>query len=221
MNRMGDSVLISLSASTAFSGDYKPDASTLSFMLYDQQGNRKYLTKTERQAFIDAARRAAPEIETFCLTLAYTGARISEVLALVPMRVDTSAHAIVIECLKKRRRGVFRAVPVPLDLLRRLNEVHDINDLRCVPETGSQRIWPWSRTSAWTRVKTIMHAAGIVEGPAMPKALRHAFGVGGTQVGVPLNLIQRWLGHADIQTTAIYTDVMGDEERGLAERMWA
>ena len=65
-----------------------------------------------------------------------------------------------------------------------------------------------------------MRAAGIVKGPEMPKALRHAFGVGGTQTGVPLNIIQRWLGHADIQTTAIYTDVMGEEERLLAVRMW-
>src|SRR5882762_5739174 len=86
---------------------------------------------------------------------------------------------------------------------------------------NSTRIWPWSRTTAWNRVKALMHIAGIVEGPAMPKALRHAFGVGGTQAGVPLNLIQRWLGHADIETTAIYTDVMGDEERFLADRMWS
>jgi hypothetical protein len=61
---------------------------------------------------------------------------------------------------------------------------------------------------------------GIVAGHAMPKALRHAFRVGGTQTGVLLNIIQRWLGHADIQATAIYTDVMGDEERLLADRMW-
>ena len=54
----------------------------------------------------------------------------------------------------------------------------------------------------------------------MPKALRHAFGVGGTQTGVPLNIIQRWLGHADIETTAIYTNVLGNEERALADRMW-
>ena len=49
-------------------------------------GNRKYLTKAERQAFMDTTKRAAPEIKTFCLTLAYIGARISEVLALVPQR---------------------------------------------------------------------------------------------------------------------------------------
>ena len=193
----------------------------LPFMLYDQQGNRKYLTKSERQAFIDAARRAAPEVETFCLTLAFTGARISEVLALVPLRIDTSANAIIIESLKKRKRGIYRAVPVPLDLLIRLDEVHAVVERRSNPNFNQLRIWNWSRTTAWNRVRIIMRAAGIVEGPAMPKALRHAFGVGGTQAGVPLNLIQRWLGHADIQTTAIYTDVMGDEERILAERMWS
>jgi integrase/recombinase XerD len=87
-------------------------------------------------------------------------------------------------------------------------------------ELNQMRIWIWSRTTAWNQIKTIMRAAGIVEGPAMPKALRYAFGVGGTQTGVPLNIIQRWLGHADIQTTAIYTDAMGDEERYLADRMW-
>ncbi len=190
-------------------------------MLYDNAGNRKYLTKSERQAFIDAAKRAAPEIETFCLTLAYTGARISEVLALVPVRVDTSANAIVIESLKKRKRGIYRAVPVPSHLLTRLDEVHGIICGRSNPDINHLRIWNWSRTTAWNRIKTIMHAAGIVEGPAMPKSLRHAFGVAGTQTGVPLNIIQRWLGHADIQTTAIYTNVMGSEERVLAERMWA
>jgi integrase len=189
-------------------------------MLYDQQGNRKYLTKIERQAFIGAAKRTAPEIETFCLTLAYTGGRISEVLALVPLRVDTSANAIIIESLKKRKKGIYRAVPVPAELLLRLDEVHGIELRRCNDELNRSRIWTWSRTTAWNRVKAVMRTAGIVEGPAMPKALRHAFGVGGTQVGVPLNLIQRWLGHADIQTTAIYTDVMGEEERLLADRMW-
>jgi integrase/recombinase XerD len=189
-------------------------------MLYDQQGNRKYLTKSERLAFMEAAKRSAPEIETFCLTLAYTGARISEVLALVPLRVDTSANAIIIECLKKRKRGIYRAVPVPAELLLRLQAVHGIDELRSNSEFNQLRIWRWSRTTAWNRVRTVMRTAGIVDGPAMPKALRHAFGVGGTQVGVPLNLIQRWLGHADIQTTAIYTNVMGEEERRLADRMW-
>jgi hypothetical protein len=59
-------------------------------MLYDQLGNRKYLTKPERQAFIDAAKQAAPEIETFCLTLAYTGAHIGSTRACA----TTSRHLV-------------------------------------------------------------------------------------------------------------------------------
>lgn len=220
LNRMGDSVQINLASSTAFSCKYLRKCATNPFMLYDQQGNRKYLTKSERQAFLDAAKRAKPEIETFCLTLAYTGARISEVLALVPLRIDASANAIIIECLKKRKRGVYRAVPVPPELLQRLNEVHGIDCKRSDPDLNLHRLWGWSRTTAWNRVRTIMRVAGVVAGPVMPKALRHAFGVEGTQAGVPLNLIQRWLGHADIQTTAIYANVLGDEERALAQRMW-
>lgn len=220
LNGMGDSVQINLASSTTFSCEYMGECATNPFMLYDQYGNRKYLTKSERQAFIDAAKRSTPEIETFCLTLAYTGARISEVLALVPLRIDTSANAIIIECLKKRKRGVYRAVPVPAELLIRLEEVHGIEARRSDPQLSNRRLWIWSRTTAWNRVRTVMKAAGIGAGPVMPKALRHAFGVGGTQAGVPLNLIQRWLGHADIQTTAIYTNVMGEEERMLANRMW-
>lgn len=189
-------------------------------MLFDQTGTRKYLTAAERQAFIQAAKRSAPQIATFCLTLAYTGARISEVLALTPKRIDREAHCIIFESLKKRRTGVFRAVPVPDDLLRKLVACHELIRAQADPCLSEQRLWLWSRTTAWGYVKTIMAAAGIPKKQAMPKALRHAFGVGGTMAGVPLNLIQRWMGHSRIETTAIYANAVGDEELALAERMW-
>lgn len=185
-------------------------------MLFDQTGTRKYLTAVERQAFIQATKRSSPQIETFCLTLAYTGARISEVLALTPRRIDREAHCIIFESLKKRRRGVFRAVPVPDVLLQKLAEVYALEDT----QAADQRLWPWSRTTAWGYVKTIMAVAKISRRQAMPKSLRHAFGVGGTMAGVPLNLIQRWMGHSRIETTAIYANAVGDEERALAKRMW-
>jgi len=37
---------------------------------------------------------------------------------------------------------------------------------------------------------------------------------------VPLNMTQKWLGHARLSTTAIYADAVGAEERQLAQRMW-
>jgi integrase len=65
-----------------------------------------------------------------------------------------------------------------------------------------------------------MQAAEIEGLHATPKGLRHGFGIQAVVSNVPLNLIQRWLGHARLTTTAIYADATGPEEKQLAERMW-
>lgn len=185
-------------------------------MLYDRVGNRKYLTATERRRFIEAARRQPPSVETFCLILAYTGARISEVLALKKASIDLAAGVIVFESLKKRRKGVYRQVPVPLALLKRLETEHHL-----AHASPGHHLWPWSRTTAWKHVKEVMEEARVPAFCAMPKALRHAFGVVGvSEAKVPLNMMQKWLGHARIETTAIYANAVGPEERAIARRMW-
>lgn len=189
-------------------------------MIYDNMGRRKYLTISEREAFIGAAHRLRPEAETFCLALVYTGARISEILALTPEHIDAEAEIIIIESLKKRRRGVFRAVPVPTHFLARLEAVHNLHDAQSDPVRRIACIWPWGRTTAWALVKQIMRVIGAGPSQSMPKALRHAFGVSATQKNVPLNTVQKWMGHARIETTAIYTDAVGDEERNLARKLW-
>jgi len=38
--------------------------------------------------------------------------------------------------------------------------------------------------------------------------------------GIPLNMLQKWLGHARLTTTAIYGDAVGAEERKMAEKLW-
>jgi integrase/recombinase XerD len=65
-----------------------------------------------------------------------------------------------------------------------------------------------------------MYEAGIAEGLCKPKSLRHAFAVEAGQKSVSLNIVQRWLGHARLETTAIYASAVGDEERNLARRAW-
>jgi hypothetical protein len=42
----------------------------------------------------------------------------------------------------------------------------------------------------------------------------------GAGSGVPLNLVQHWLGHAHLSTTAIYADATSAEGKHIAERMW-
>jgi integrase len=184
--------------------------------LYTSAGQRKYLTSAERLRFLDAAYACPrPDLRTLCLTLAYTGCRISEALALTAGSIERDAGFIALRSLKKRKRAiVFREVPVPAELFGVLHKVHGLED-------RSVQLWRLSRCRAWQLVKGIMLEAGIVPGPhATPRGLRHSFGLHAIRSGVPLNLVQRWLGHASMTTTAIYLQAIGDEEREIAARMW-
>jgi integrase len=186
--------------------------------LYTAKGARKYLTPAERARFIAAA-RACPRLNlrTFCLTLAYTGCRISEALALTPRSVEPEGGFIAVRSLKKRGRAiVIREIPVPADLLNLLTQAHALSS-----DSEASRLWPWCRSRAWQLVKSIMKEAGIDPGiHSTPKGLRHGFGIHAIRSGVPINLVQRWLGHARMETTSIYLQALGDEEREIATRMW-
>jgi integrase len=188
--------------------------------LYDQTGKRKYLTIDERWAFLEAAKTSAPKVYTFCATLAYTGARISEVLALNSSSVDFADKIIIIKCLKKRHSDVYRAVPVPVSLLRELDKTHSIQKSQAKQDGDGIRLWSWGRTTAWKHVKQAMAKAGLRGPHASPKGLRHSFGVISIQSQTPINMVRKWLGHSRISTTAIYADAVGEEERDIAKRFW-
>jgi integrase/recombinase XerD len=164
--------------------------------LYGPTGARKYLNAVERRRFIKAANRAEPITRLFCLVLGWSGGRISEVLALTPAAIDIDCGVANIETLKRRKRGIVRQVPLPRDTLRELNRVFKLRLMQRDHELAVQRLWTWSRTTAWRRVKEVMAAAGIFGARAMPRGLRHSFGVKAFQSNVPPHLVQRWLGHA-------------------------
>jgi integrase len=188
--------------------------------LHDATGARKYLTAEERRAFLKAAERAERSVRTLCLTLAFAGCRVSEALALTADRVDLAAGVLVFQSLKKRRPGIYCAVPVPPAVLEALDLVHGVRELQARPGRGQgQRLWGMSRMTAWRKVREVMRAAGLAGAHASPKGLRHGFGVQAVTAGVPLNLVQRWLGHAQLTTTAIYADAVGAEEQSIAARM--
>ena len=109
--------------------------------LFDAEGRRLYFTEEERRAFMAAAAKAPREVRTFCGVLHATGCRISEALALTAERIDLAGRVIVFESLKKRRRGVFRAVPVPPELLDTLDMVHGIREAQRRGQVQAP-LWP-------------------------------------------------------------------------------
>jgi integrase/recombinase XerD len=181
--------------------------------LYSADGRRKYLNVDERRAFLEAAAKEDHGTHTLCLTLAYTGCRISEALSLTGSSIQPGAKLIAIRSLKKRGKVVVREIPVPEELVRLLRRGRKLGH----PDT---RLWPYGRTFAWRRVKDVMIRASIVGLQASPRGLRHGFAVWAVLSGVPLTLVQKWLGHTSLATTAIYADVVGPEEREMAKRMW-
>jgi len=193
----------------------KESFSAMPWSVYNREGQRKYLTRSETLDFLRSAHAREPAVRAFCWILAATGCRISEALALTARNIDFKTGTLIIRSLKKRGKRLFRSIPLPKDLLLQLRKWLDSGVFT------TERLWPWSRMTGYRRICEVMDAAGIRGDYASPKGLRHAFGVHAVQSGIPLNLVQRWLGHADLKTTAIYANAMGPEEREIASRMWA
>ena len=66
-----------------------------------------------------------------------------------------------------------------------------------------------------------MRRTGIAGPQACPCGLRHAFGVAAAvTAAVPLPTVAAVLGHASLNTTAIYSTAIGAEARELVARAW-
>jgi integrase/recombinase XerD len=184
-------------------------------MILDTNGSRKYLNPAELQRLIVAAGRLSPKEHVFCLFLVFSGCRISEALSLTADHIDRANKTATVLCLKRRQSGLYRTIPLPDRLIDALARHMDSNDLR-----PHERVWAWGRTKGWMVVKSAMLEAGISGAKACPKGLRHAFAIASIDGGVPLNMIQKWMGHSRLETTAIYTNACGSMERRIADRFW-
>ena len=189
--------------------------------LVDHRG-RKYLNAAERTRFLAAVRsHPKPTVQTLARTLALTGCRVSEALALRACDVDLESHEIRIATLKRRREH-WRAVPVPEDLCHELDLVHRVRRAQASPRGRGQTtgLWDISRQAAHRQIVQLMLSAAIDGPQACPRGLRHSYGVAAVVAGVPLTTIAAVLGHADVSTTAIYTTAIGVEQRALIARIW-
>lgn len=188
----------------------------MTWSIWQTNGEKKYLTSHEVKLFVEASKEMRDDVALFCIFLAVTGCRVSEAINVTRAQVSVSTRLATIQSLKKRKQGVYRDVPLTLALARDLDSYMTAQSLR-----PHDRLWRYSRMTAYRHVRAVLRKIGI-DGPrASPKALRHGFAIEAIQAGVPLNIVQRWLGHASMATTAIYTSAIGPEELKLADRMWA
>ncbi|MBR9826676.1 MAG: site-specific integrase [Alphaproteobacteria bacterium] len=190
--------------------------------LFTDVGERKYLNSAERQTFYDCLGILDdPKDRSFCEMIFWTGCRPSEALALTALNIDVAERVVVIRSLKKRgemKGRHYRPVPVPDEFMERLAMLHG---LRGEAARRDERLWSFSRTTGWARMKVVMEAAGLHGEKACAKGLRHGYGVHAAVNRVPETRIKKWLGHESLATTEIYLDMAAPEDRHMAERMWA
>lgn len=201
-------------------------------------GQRLYMDASERQAFLEASNELDSRRQRlFCQVLHWTGARLSEALALTGQHIDCRRKSITFQTLKKRKytqKGElkapsFRQVPVPPELINPLDLYFDIRARQKTKDrTLNDPLWPGkgspqkplSRTTGWRIIKRTMELAGI-EGPqACPKGFRHGFGVAMAMGGMPPHRLQSILGHERADTTAIYYQMVAQEAHDMQMQHW-
>lgn len=182
--------------------------------LYTAKGQRKYLSSNERRRFLEITRTLRPDKKLFCQLLYYTGARIGEVYNLTNVSIDVSNQTVIFETLKRRKKGIFREIPIPVFLLDELHVFSQNNT-----KADESCLWDFSLRTASRYVKSAMQKADIKGQQSSAKGLRHGFAVHAVSIA-PITLVKKWLGHARLETTEIYLGVMGAEEREIAARLW-
>jgi site-specific recombinase XerD len=134
-----------------------------------------------------------------------SGLRISEALALAETDVDPRRGSLLVRHGKgdKRREAgmddwAFEHLRAWVDHRVRL----PVGPLFCVID-GPTRGRRWAASCVREELRTLASAAGVRRRLA-PHQLRHAHAVELAREGVPVNIIQRQLGHGNLGTTSLY-----------------
>jgi len=144
-------------------------------------------------------------LRTLIVLLWRAGLRISEALALQESDLDRSRGAVLVRCGKggeRREVGMDRWAWDQLEPWLEIRRELPIGSLLCVihgPTTGRR----WEASAARKQLHHAAAAAGIRRRFA-PHQLRHAHAVEMAHEGVPLVVIRRQLGHANLGITSIY-----------------
>ncbi len=147
-----------------------------------------------------------------------SGLRVSEIVGLPRASVDLEAGILRVEGKGGRQRLVPFGKSAGRWLERYLESARPRLDRARSPLLFlSARGSGMSRQRVWQLVEAYGRAAGI-RSRLTPHALRHSFATHLLEHGADLRALQMMLGHADIATTQIYTQVSRSRLRKVYDR---
>lgn len=178
------------------------------------------MTEDEVEALLDAPDISRPKglrDRAMLETMYATGLRISELLALKleHLKIDMMPFLIV-----HGKRDKERLVPLGEKAYNLIRNYLDESRGEILGRRSSlflfisNRGTRLSRKTFWLMVKNYAKAAGIAK-KIYPHVLRHSFATHLLEHGADLRAVQTLLGHSDITTTQIYTQVHRERLRRL------
>ena len=137
-----------------------------------------------------------------------TGIRVSELIGMDVSDVNLSAG--IIHC---RGRDRVRAIPLYPKAIKALKDYVEFIRPEMIASPGERALFVnvsgerMSRQGFWKIIKSYQQKAGI-EKDITPHTLRHSFATHLLENGADLHSIQEMLGHADISSTQIYSQLV-------------
>ncbi|MEE8045769.1 MAG: tyrosine-type recombinase/integrase [Dehalococcoidia bacterium] len=168
---------------------------------------------------IEALIRFAPNpVARLCMCIQWrAGLTIAEALLLTQSDVDLEADSPVLE-VRQTGSGKNRIVPVHRHLgLSFMNAFKTWKRSASDPlmDTNPQQLWDW-----YMDALNRCHEQGTIPEGKLCSAntLRHSAARNWLLSGVPINVVSKWLGHFELQTTMVYLDLVSDSG-GFMERV--
>jgi integrase len=171
----------------------------------EMEGRMRILTNTEEEQVLAYLGQWGKEDEAECVCiLADSGLRPSELFRLEARDCDFKVGKHGAMQIAFTKNGKTRVVPMTL----RVREIL----LRRVEITATGPLFPFDKDwliRAWSRVRSVMGQDHDKE--FIPYALRHTCASRLVQRGVPLTVIQKWLGHESIRVTQRYAKIRPED----------
>jgi integrase len=152
-------------------------------------------------------------MRAFIVLLWRAGLRINEALTVAEHDLEPRAGSVLVRHGKGGRRREVGMDPWGWEHLRPWLELRmrlPVGPLLCVVD-GPTCGRPWASDAARAQLRRIASKAGVRRRFA-PHQLRHAHAVELAHEGVPLNVIQRQLGHTNLGVTSIYLQGIDNAE---------
>ena len=149
-----------------------------------------------------------------------TGMRVSEFVSLDLSSIELQGQRASVRCVGKGRRE--RLIPIHAAAVSALH--HYLEEARPKLARGrrdaalfiNRRGERLTRQGVWLIIKNYAQAAGI--SGVTPHTLRHSFATHLLRGSAPLRNVQELMGHANISTTQLYTQLTDEHLRDVYDR---